>query len=76
MSVALLFSLLYRHKTATTCLLLWVALNCYSRMYLGVHYPSDIIVGLLVGSLWAVLVYWGLRYALRVVGAAAPQGGS
>ena len=76
MSVALLFSLLYRHKIATACLMTWVALNCYSRMYLGVHYPSDIIVGLLVGSLWAVLVYWVLRHALRAVGAVAPQGGS
>ena len=51
MSVALLFSLLYKDSRATVSLMAWVALNCYSRMYLGVHYPSDIIVGLLVGSL-------------------------
>ena len=42
----------------------WVALNCYSRMYLGVHYPGDIIGGLMVGGLlaWAVFVVlrrWG-----------------
>lgn len=34
--------------------LLWIApaLVAYSRIYLGVHYPGDILGGLLVGSLW------------------------
>ncbi|MBQ2067466.1 MAG: phosphatase PAP2 family protein [Paludibacteraceae bacterium] len=60
-SVALLFSLLYRNKIATTCLMTWVALNCYSRMYLGAHYPGDILAGLLIGSAYALLAYWALR---------------
>lgn len=76
LSCALLFSLLFRNKIASVCLMTWVALNCYSRMYLGVHYPSDIIVGLLIGSLWAVLVYAGLRHALRAVGEEVQPGGS
>ena len=76
MSCALLFSLLYKNKYATIGLMTWVALNCYSRMYEGVHYPSDIIVGLLIGSLWAVVVWWVLTRVLRAVGVAAPQGGS
>ena len=61
MACGLLFSLLYRHKIATASLMTWVALNCYSRMYLGVHYPSDIIAGLLIGSGYAWLVYWALH---------------
>ena len=62
---ALLFSLLYRNKYATVALMLWVALNCYSRMYLGVHYPGDIIGGLLVGTLIAGMTYAVARHLLK-----------
>lgn len=65
MACALLFSLIWRNKIATCGLMLWVAANCYSRMYLGVHYPTDILGGLIVGSLVAVVAYWLLdRYHL------------
>ena len=57
MAVALLFSLIWRNKIATCGLMLWVAANCYSRMYLGVHYPTDIIGGLVVGCLVGWLMY-------------------
>ena len=77
MACALLFSLLYRNKYATIGLLLWVALNCYSRMYLGVHYPGDIIGGLLVGALFAGQVYAVVRCLLaRVDVRHAPNGQS
>lgn len=64
MACALLFSLLYRNKLATCGLMLWVALNCYSRMYLGVHYPLDILGGLVVGTLTALLAYALLQWAV------------
>ena len=61
MACALLFALLYRNKYATVGLMLWVALNCYSRMYLGVHYPADIIGGLAIGAMMAILTYGMVR---------------
>ena len=65
MACALLFSLIWRNKIVTCGLMLWVAANCYSRMYLGVHYPTDILGGLMVGALVAVVVYAMLvRYRL------------
>lgn len=60
-AVALVYSLIWRDWRQTVVLMLWVALNCYSRMYLGVHYPLDIAVGLIVGGCVALVVYALLR---------------
>ena len=65
MACGLLFSLIWRNKIATVGLMLWVVANCYSRMYLGVHYPLDIFGGLMVGTLVALTAYvllwkWGM----------------
>ena len=65
MVCALLFSMIWRNKIATVGLMLWVVANCYSRMYLGVHYPLDILGGLMVGGLVAMTAYvllwkWGM----------------
>ena len=38
-------------------LLLWVIVFSYSRIYLGVHYPLDIIFGLIVGFVFGMLSY-------------------
>ena len=61
MACALLFSLIWRNRIATIGLMLWVVANCYSRMYLGVHYPLDILGGLMVGTVVAIVARWVLK---------------
>lgn len=64
-SLALLFSLVWRDRRTTIPLMLWVVLNCWSRMYLGVHYPSDILAGLLLTTVFVIPAYILLRKAHR-----------
>ena len=49
-SIAIFFSLLVRNRLLTGFLIFWSLVNCWTRMYLGVHYPGDILVGLLWGA--------------------------
>jgi undecaprenyl-diphosphatase len=49
--LALFFVTLYRENRYFRWLLLWAAIVAYSRVYLGVHFPGDIMVGALLGSL-------------------------
>ncbi len=57
MSLAVFFSLLIRSRLMTVTLVLWSLVNCWTRLYLGVHYPSDILVGLSIGMVIGLLVY-------------------
>ena len=56
-SIALFFSLLMRQRLLTIGLVLWSLTNCWTRLYLGVHYPGDITVGLIWGALVGYGVY-------------------
>ena len=50
--------LLLRRRVLTTFLACSALLLCYSRLYLGVHYPGDLLAGMLLGAVVASLVYY------------------
>jgi undecaprenyl-diphosphatase len=57
--IAMFLFLLFNKQTKASrfVFFIWAALVSYSRMYLGVHYPSDIFVGMLVGLFFGFVVY-------------------
>lgn len=57
-SIAIFFSLLIRDRLLTLILVCWSLTNCWTRLYLGVHYPLDILCGLLWGGIVGTGVYY------------------
>ena len=64
-AAATLIVLIMRHRLVTISLLTWAMLQCYSRVYLGVHYPGDILGGMVVGILVGCLVWCLMRWLQR-----------
>ncbi len=62
-SIAVFFCWLVRSRLLSLALILWSFTNCWTRLYLGVHFPGDILVGLLWGGLVGSAVYF-LYYRL------------
>lgn len=63
MAIAVFFCLLVRDRLLSGTLLLWSLVNAWTRLYLGLHYPSDILCGLLWGTV-AGLVGYAVYYRL------------
>ena len=56
-ALAFFFSKLFRNRLVTIAMMFWAALNSYSRIYLGVHFISDIVAGFIIGALIGLFVY-------------------
>lgn len=66
--LAFFLGLLFRRRFPWLyyALLLWAGLVAYSRIYLGVHYPGDIIAGAVYGALCGTSLYLALERWLPV----------
>lgn len=56
--VAAFTALLFKNKFFTFSIFIFAVLNAYSRIYLGVHFISDIAAGLLIGLFAGLLCYY------------------
>lgn len=68
MSIALFFCLLVRSSTLSVLMIAWSLINCWTRLYLGVHFPLDVACGLLWGAAVGAVVYLGYSYIIRKMG--------
>jgi len=59
----LLFSsLAIRNRIFTWSMIIWATVVSYSRIYLGVHYPGDILGGILLGLLIGISTFALFKY--------------
>ncbi len=65
-AVAVFTICLFKKWVQAVPIILWALLNCYSRIYLGVHFPLDILMGSLAGIAVGFICYGlyllGLKY--------------
>ncbi len=54
---AMFLLLIFRNRYFTCAILFWAVMVSYSRIYLGVHFPGDILAGAISGVFWGWLVY-------------------
>lgn len=64
-AAATFLALLLRNRWVTLSAFLWAIGSCYSRMYLGVHYPSDILCGAMLGIVFAIIIFFLYKKAAK-----------
>ena len=68
-ALAAFTSLILKNRAYSWFIYSWAAVVSYSRIYLGVHYPGDVLGGAVLGIVVGLLVYWLYKYvgSLEVV---------
>lgn len=56
-ALATFTSMLFKRRIYSWLIFTWAAMVSYSRIYLGVHYPGDVICGFLLGMIlgWVIM---------------------
>ena len=57
-AIAAALSLLFSRKKIVIPVYIWAILVAYSRMALGVHYPSDVLAGIIIGTFIGWIIPW------------------
>jgi undecaprenyl-diphosphatase len=64
-AVATFFFMILRSRIAIFLLVVWAAIVSYSRIYLGVHFPGDVLGGLIWGAIAGVSVFLFDKFTFR-----------
>jgi undecaprenyl-diphosphatase len=72
MAISLYLVMLFRHRYRYIVWMFgWAGLMCYTRIYLGVHYPGDILTGIVVGLLCGFAAFRFHQWLTKRYGQAA-----
>jgi undecaprenyl-diphosphatase len=64
---AIFSTLLFRNNFYSSVVFLWAIIVVYSRMYLGVHFVSDILGGIISGLIIGYGIYYTYKYILEKI---------
>lgn len=64
-AICTFMSLILRYRWTTMVMILYAVVTSFSRIYLGLHYPGDILCGGLWGCVSGVLAYMGYLYVFN-----------
>lgn len=67
MAIAIYFGLLFKKqiKYLFTGLVIWAVVVSYSRIYIGVHFPLDVLTGISFGILYGTIFYKLTQFFLK-----------
>lgn len=65
--VSVFFMLLFKYRPLTIATFTWAIVNSYSRIYLGVHFVSDIIGGAILGTAVGISIFCLYQYARKML---------
>ena len=71
--LALLLLTIVRQRRFTIAVVAWSLVNCYTRLFLAQHYPTDIITGLFWGSMVGVIIGKWLLQRITILKATTYQ---
>lgn len=66
-ALAIFVALFVKRRGFTLFIFGWALVNSYSRLYLGVHYPGDLLVGAAVGCAYGLVCYLAARGLVSTV---------
>ena len=55
--MATFMAMLFRHRAVSATLYFWALTTTFTRIYLGVHYFGDVLVGMLIGCIIGLAFY-------------------
>ncbi len=67
MAIAIYFGMLFKKqlKYFLACLVLWALIVGYSRIYIGVHFPLDVLTGIFFGIVYGLIFYKLTRFIFK-----------
>lgn len=66
-ALAMITSLIFHSRKYTIFIFIWAFINSYTRLYLGVHYPGDLLVGAIIGIFVGWIVYSIAHYIILLI---------